>query len=274
MAENRELKVTKRRCRFDAQVAVELRARVRVDVQGVALPAASVQREHQLAPKALPVRVLGDQRLELGHQRGVPSAGEVGVDSSLEGPEPKLVQACDLGLCERLVREVGQRRAAPERECVGQRVRGLFDVAALRVSLGFFHESFEAIRVDMVRRHVEDVASVLEEDRVAFTVDELAAERLPQARDVRLERAVRRLGRVIGPEVVDQPTDRHDLLRVQGEDRQERSLSPAADRDRPPFLDDVEAAEKPNFHATLPRWNEALQVILKRSAADRKRSVR
>jgi len=58
--------------------------------------------------------VRGDRRLELRDQLGVPARCEVRVEPCLERREPELFQARDLGLRERLVRQVRERRAAPE----------------------------------------------------------------------------------------------------------------------------------------------------------------
>jgi hypothetical protein len=60
--------------------------------------------------------VRGGQRLELADQVGLPAAREVGVDPLLERRQPQLLEPHDLGLRERLVGEVRERRAAPERE--------------------------------------------------------------------------------------------------------------------------------------------------------------
>ena len=61
-------------------------------------------------------RMLGDERLELADQLAVRAGGEVGVDRPLERGQPQLLQPPDLGRGERLVRDVGQRRAAPQRQ--------------------------------------------------------------------------------------------------------------------------------------------------------------
>jgi hypothetical protein len=41
------------------------------------------------------------------------SESEVGLDAVLEGDQPELLESSDRSLCERLVAEVGQRRATP-----------------------------------------------------------------------------------------------------------------------------------------------------------------
>ena len=58
-----------------------------------------------------------------------------------------LAQARDLGLRERLVREVGERRAAPERERLAQLARGALGLGVA----GLADEALEACRVELVR---------------------------------------------------------------------------------------------------------------------------
>ena len=59
-----------------------------------------------------------DEGLQLADQLAVPSEREVGVDPLLERGQAELLEASDLRLGERLVREVGEGRPAPERERV------------------------------------------------------------------------------------------------------------------------------------------------------------
>ncbi len=49
---------------------------------------------------------------------------EVGFDPLLESCQAQLLETCDLPLREGLVREVGERRATPERERRAQRLGG------------------------------------------------------------------------------------------------------------------------------------------------------
>ena len=89
-------------------------------MQRVSLPAAAVEREHQLAAQPLAEHVLGDQRLELRHQLVMAAERQVGVDAILERREPQLLQPGDLALRVRLAAEIGERLAVPERERIAQ----------------------------------------------------------------------------------------------------------------------------------------------------------
>ena len=59
---------------------------------------------------------------------------EVRVDALLERREPQLLEPRDLRLRERLVGEVGERRATPEREGLTQLLRGRRGLAAARLA--------------------------------------------------------------------------------------------------------------------------------------------
>jgi hypothetical protein len=61
-------------------------------------------------------RVVGDERRQLGHDVGMSPIGEVHVDGLLERVQAQLLEPQDLARRERLVRDVGQRRPAPQPE--------------------------------------------------------------------------------------------------------------------------------------------------------------
>ncbi len=60
--------------------------------------------------------MLGDQPLELADDLCMASALEIGLQSLLETLEAKLVESRDLVLREAVVRQIGERPAAPEAE--------------------------------------------------------------------------------------------------------------------------------------------------------------
>ena len=125
--------------------------------------------------------VLGDQRLQLCDHGGIPSAGQLGVEPRFEGAQSQLVQAGNLRLSEGLVCELGQRSSPPESERVGQQLRRLLGIARLGRPVGVLDKPFEPIRVDVIRREIEPVATVIEDDHAVVAVHELAAQHLPQA---------------------------------------------------------------------------------------------
>ena len=101
---------------LDADLLDQHCARVAVGLERLRLAPAAVQREHALGVQPLAQRVLGDERVELADHLGVPAGVEVRVDRQLGRAQPQLVEPADLGGRERLVGDVGQRLAAPQRE--------------------------------------------------------------------------------------------------------------------------------------------------------------
>ena len=85
------------------------------------MPARAVEREHVLRAEPFAKRVLGDQRLELADDVAVMPEREVGLDPPFECGEAELLEARALVPGERL-RELGERRPAPERERATQQL--------------------------------------------------------------------------------------------------------------------------------------------------------
>ena len=94
---------------------------VAVSGKRVGLAAGAVQGEHPLCLEALAVRVGGDEHVELADERRMEPPFEVSVDTGLEGGQPALLEPRRLDLGKRLVGDVGERRATPERESLPER---------------------------------------------------------------------------------------------------------------------------------------------------------
>ncbi len=115
--------------RLDPELLDERLSSVLVDVKRLCLTAATVEGEHQLAAQTLLQWVLSDERLELADEVEVPAERQVDVDPLDQRVQAKLFEPPDLMLGERLVRELGERRAAPHRERFAQQQRCTFRVA-------------------------------------------------------------------------------------------------------------------------------------------------
>ena len=102
------------RRRLDAEALHEPPAGIAVDLERLGVAARAVEREHVLAAEALAQRMLGTERLELADERGVAAELERRVDPLLERGQPQLLEPLDRRAGKRLVREVGERRPAPE----------------------------------------------------------------------------------------------------------------------------------------------------------------
>ena len=116
MAKNLRLESLELGAGLDPELVDEAGASVLVDLQGLRLPARTIQREHQLPAERLAKRVLADETLELADHIAVAPELELGVDALAEDNEPQLLEPPDLRLREVVERELGERRPAPERE--------------------------------------------------------------------------------------------------------------------------------------------------------------
>jgi len=146
LREDRLLKPLERRTRFDAELVDQQLSRHLVQLQGVHLAPAPVQRQHELRTQPLPQGMLGDQPLELGHQLGMPAQCQVCLDALLQRSQPQLLQLRDRGLRERLVGELVQRRTSPQ----SQRVPQPSGLGGDRRLCRLRHETTEPVGIDLV----------------------------------------------------------------------------------------------------------------------------
>ena len=211
-----------------------------VRLQRVRLPARAVEREHDLAAQALAQRVLGDQRLELGHDGVVIAEREVSVDALLERDDAKLFEPARLGFGIRLVRDLGVRRPAPQRERVVQEpgaVRGLAIACVAQRRL-------EPGRVDLPRVGAQHVTGRARDQHVL-------AEQPAQLGNRVVERRARRARRLVAPELVDDAIGRDDVVRPDEQRREERALPLAGDLDELAVALDLERPQDAEFDHRL-----------------------
>jgi hypothetical protein len=146
---------------LDAELLHQHGARRPIGLERFGLAARAIQRQHQLAVQALAQRVRGGQALELGDDLVVPAECQVGLDSALERRQARLLEAGDLGLGERLVGQVGERGAAPQRQGIPQQRGGRRRIRYARVR----HESLEAMQIELVLAEPQHVARRPREER-------------------------------------------------------------------------------------------------------------
>ena len=186
--------------------------------------------------------MLGDERLELPDQVAVPAEREIGVDPLDQGAQVKLLEPADLVAGERLVGEVGERRAAPERERLAQQQRSRSGSPAACALLPFFELLPEAVDVELARLDTERITSRL---RLQTVVAQDAA----QLRDIVLEDLRRRRRRPLVPELVDQPVGRKGLVRMDQQKREQRPLLAAPERELSSLVADLERTEDAEIHS-------------------------
>ena len=157
LPEDRLLQTLQRRARLDPELVHEHAPRPLICVECLRLPAGPVEREHQLSAQPLAQGVLGDKRLQLGDQVAMAAEREVGFDPLLECRQPELLQPRDLDLGERVVRELRQRRAAPERERLAQLAAASSARPAAERPSSLLEQGLEPMEVELAvgdRQHV------------------------------------------------------------------------------------------------------------------------
>ena len=220
LAQDRALELLEAGSRLEPQLLAHRLARAPEHLERGGLPVAAVEGEHELPAQPLAGRVLGGERLELGHQRAVTAELEVGLDPILERGEPELVQPRDLGLRERLVADVLVRRPAPqlERLAEGRRRR----LGRLRAPAS--REALEPLEVELAGLQAQAIAG-------PFGHDPVRSQPPAQRVHLDLERVRRARRRALAPQRVDQPVARGDLAARDQQAGQERDLLPGRELD-------------------------------------------
>ena len=185
--------------------------------------------------------MLGDESLELRDERRVSADAQLGVDPFLQPCEPQLLEAFDLHLRERLVCEVAERRAAPQRQRLGQLFERVLRRVRRKRTPPLLEQSLVPVEIDVIEAGTKHVAGrARDEDGLARPV---RVKRLAQPRHVRLDAVRGAGGRPIAPELVDQDVPGHDLVGAQQEDSQQRALLRPAKRQRSPVVPDLQRAK-------------------------------
>ena len=164
--------------------------------------------------QALAQRLLDDERVELADHLGVATGGEISVDRQLGRSQPQLLEAADLRRRERLVGEVGECRAAPQRE----------GFARARVEPPLEPDGVHALLV----RELQLIAATTRHDS-----DLIAVEQPAQARHVELDHLRRARRRRFRPQPLGQAVGRHRPPRLQSEHRHDRPLLAGPQLDGP-----------------------------------------
>ena len=180
------------------------------------------------------MRMCGDERLDLAHEGGVPPFLQIQVDPSFEGGEPRFVEPRRLRARERRVRDVRERRPAPERERLSELLR-----TALR-------EVREPLGVELGGLDPDEVPRCLRDDPVG-------SERAAESVDVHLEGVLGARGRRLAPDPVDEAVGRDRAIGLQEEPRQERTRPWAAEGDGQSVVaDHLQRPQQPELHPLRP----------------------
>ena len=153
----------------------------------------------------------------------------------------QLLESHDRRLGERLVREVGKRRAAPEIQRLAKAACCARGVSRSRGCSSACHQCLETVQIELLGLELDDVAGGARHDG-------RGPERFPQGRDVALQHDLDGPRGILTPELVDDAVRRHDLICVQEQEREHRALLRAAESQRPSAVPCLEWTENPEFH--------------------------
>ena len=215
LGQDRRLDAAQLGARLEPELLTQDSSALLVRAQGLGLAAAAVEGGHQEAAQALPERVGGHQCLELGDRRLVAPDLELEIEPFLDGAEAQLGQAADHGSRELVVREVGERVAAPQRLRLDQQGDRSVGVAGERGRPAVGDELLEPRHIDRTRRELEHVPAPAHGDELP------GPQRSPQLGDQPLQAVAHARRRVLAPQRVDQLVGRHDPTHAQRQHRQE-----------------------------------------------------
>ncbi len=162
----------------------------------ISLATFAVVREHEQRPQVLAQGMGRQERLEVadGPRRMPP--GEQALEPRRLRLEAKLVEPSGLGEERALVGEVGQGRPTPQRKCLVEGHDRQIRIDRQRL-LALADQGIETAGVELGRLQPQPIARRLAHDPIL-------ADGLAQERNVRLDDAAGRLGRLVVPDEVDE----------------------------------------------------------------------
>ena len=174
---------------------------------------------------------------------GVP-AEELRLDVPLAREGAKLVEPRRKRLDSRFLREIGERRAAPKRQGLGESLAGDRTLPRAEGAVAVVSESLELAEIEPVTSEVKDVSGALGGDGVP-------AQHFPELRDVPLDE-IRGCGRrVLAPQLVHQSQCRDEAVRLSQQCGKHSPLAWAPEFHGPSGDDHLERPEQPvldHFH--------------------------
>jgi hypothetical protein len=200
---------------------------------------------------------------QLAENVGVPAAPELGLQAALGDQQTKVLQAGGDRRHAGLVVEVRERRTRPQVERESQRRRRLLEVSTLEVEAALLRPALEAVQVERVRSHLDEVAVSAGRDRVL-------AQHLAQMRDGALDEVGGARRRSVTPDLVDQAMDRNHHVGLGEQQHEQRPVARSAEVDRAPLDDRLQRTEHAVFDphdGSIPRGLDSVPRL--RSSAVR-----
>ena len=185
--------------------------------------------------------MLHRQLAELRDQPPMATEGELGVDALLESGQQDLLQPSGGDLGERLMLEICERRATPERQGRALGLQGNRRLPSRKGVARLLRQPLEPLQVELFRRNVNQVSGRARLD------PRLLPEYLAQLGDLAVHLRRCRNGCAPSIELVGERIDRDHPVRIEQQDRERRALLRPAKLNRPRRSDDLERTQDPKL---------------------------
>ena len=243
------MKLAELRAGLDADLVDQASPGLPVGLERLGLSAGAIESEHLQVAQAFAQWMLGDQALEPRSGDRVAAELQLGVDPALERDHAKLLEPCNLRLCEGLEGEIGQGVTPPLVQCALEQPSRLIGPAVAQRLSALVKRVLKPDEVEVGFIDPEQVAARgRHEDRGGVALGARARERLAQARDVHAHALHGSRGGALAPERVDQAVGRDALVRVERQQREDRPLLGSPQRERPPIADYLKWPKEAEIH--------------------------
>ena len=235
--------------------------------EGVGLAAAAVVRQGQQLPAPLAERIGHDEPFEVEQGGGVVAQRQLHLGQRLRGRRPELDQAGSLGLDERLEGQIGVGGALPEGQPAPQRGPGRFRPTPRQIGQAGAGHGLETGGVDGVGRRPQDVPGRVGHQHLRGRARRPAGlEGTPEPGHVALHRRGGGRRRLVAPQLVDEPVQRHHPVDVHDQEGEDRPGHPRPEVQRTAVYERLHRAEDPELHAAASHRTAMLRGL--RPASD------
>jgi hypothetical protein len=213
------LQLRQRLARLETELGREQAPRTLIGLERIRLAPGSIEGEHQLAPQPLLKLMLTGETFELCQQLSGRTGREIGIEPEQDRLQPLLLKgAAPLGDAP-LRRHVAQRLAPKQPQRLGDQRSGL-----LGIRPGLFDQRIKTPHVELKPAWSEGISSRLEHKQ--------PAKQAPELRQMHVQRRHGARGRMLSPELIDQPVTRDGRTPTQHQQGQQGALTAARQRHR------------------------------------------
>ncbi len=257
MVEDRLHQTAQGGARLDTEFVHQAVARPFVHAERLRLPAAAVQGDHQQVVEPFPHGVIGGELHQLAGDLAVAPGAQIRVVHHLQRGQPVFLELGRLARADVAEHAALQSRAAPQRQRPAQQLTGLPRVGG-QDPPGLVGQVLEARGVRFDGRELQGVAARGRHDPrmvcvlfVLFSVPALRSGQQPaQPGHMELQRVRRVGGRVLAPQLVDEPLYGDVVPGLHHQCPQQRTLLGTCGNDPQtgPFVLDFHETEQAELH--------------------------